>query len=203
LFLTASFPQDNPPTVPGINAYDFYSETGPTALGSLLTRETRCDPRKHVCTGKYIPQLPATCVVKRTLPKEYNPPTVKMMYMWAKRMIRMGALDNFNATPGLTPQQQKPQGNTRADIQDGVNMILRTLWNKGVWGVFKPVEFKSTFDEPCCEWANYSSQLTDFQGNRTGVYWRNPLMPLDPYFGNPPSCVFCQRDGSYNDENPA
>jgi hypothetical protein len=191
--------------VPAINAEIFYSKSEAVPLGTLLMRETRCDPTKLVCTGKNIPSIPSTCVRQRKLDqKGYDRPTRDNMYKWAKRMIRMGARDNFNATGDRTPSTtQNSQGNTRKEVQAGVNFILSTLWNQDCWGPFEPVEVEATFNESCCESPSYTKALSPFQSKRTGAFWRNVLHPHDGPQGNAPPCVWCQRDGAYNDENPA
>lgn len=210
---SGTFEEDNPPIIPGLNAFAFYAngdlqDALPKPIGSYLTRETRCDPNKGlVCTGNLIPSLPGTCVHRRELPEATqtaaNWLTADMLYDWGKRMIRMGARNLLNSVPNRTAFDQDPQGNPREEIHAGVNFILRTLWNSSLWGVYEDIDVESTYDELCCTSDEYAATLTEFQSNRTGASWRNPLNPDDEVKGNAPPCVWCQYDGAYNDENPS
>jgi len=202
----ADFEEYNPPIVPGLDAFDFYSPTYSPEykIGSYLDRATRCG-KGLICTGKLIPALPATCVVARPLApnKTYDKPTAENVYNWGKRWMRMGARNLLNTVANRTPAEQDDQGASRSDIHRGVNFIIGALWNTKLWGTFTPLTIESTYDELCCHWDNYTATLSTFQVNRTGPEYRNPLTPKDPEMGNAPPCVWCSYDGAYNDENPS
>lgn len=81
--------------------------------------------------------------------------------------------------------------------------MLKTLWDEQLWGAYKEISITETYNELCCKWDNYTESLSEFQRNRTGASFRNPVYPDDPVRGNSPPCVWCQFDGAYNDENPS
>ena len=199
---TSSLLDDSTRTIPGLDAGAFYSQSE-KQLGTFLVRLTRCDPNQGlICTGNAIPSLPATCVKRRKLPPNADKATPAQMYMWVKRFLRMGAT-NLEGVTNRNPSEQQPQGCSRKDIEAGVNMIVKSLWNSNLWGEYKDMKVESTFDELCCRWKNYTDKLSAFQANRTGPSYRNPLNPHDPNNGNAPPCVWCSFDGAYNDENPS
>jgi hypothetical protein len=202
---SGSFAEDNPLMIPGLNPEAFFSAAEVSSehpLGTYLQRRSACAPHL-ICTGVLVPTLPPTCVERRNLPRVHDRPTRERMYAWGKRMLRMGARNLQNTVPDRGPRDQLPQGASREQVHEGVNMILGGLWNAELWGPFVPLTIESTYDELCCLWSNYSSQLSDFQRNRTHANFRNPLKPLDSQYGNAPPCLWCQFDGAYNDENPS
>lgn len=91
-----------------------------------------------------------------------------------------GGTQNLEGAQGRRPSDQSPQGSSRAEIQAGVNMIVKTLWNPELWGPYHPMDVRDTFDELCCRWDNYSSQLSAFQRNRTGPRWVQAALYLVP-----------------------
>lgn len=84
-----------------------------------------------------------------------------------------------------------------------MNTILSGLWNPSVWGAFTPLTIESTHNELCCNWENYTAQLSQFQKDRTGASYRFPVDPNVEEIGNAPPCVWCEFDNAYNDENPS
>lgn len=198
-----SFQEDNPPIIPALNAFDFLSRSYSAPLGTLIQRTTRCNPNSGlICTGNIIRTLPATCVKMRNLPQDYDTPTKEKMYDWGLRMLRMGAR-NLGGVSGRGPRDQLAQGNPRDEIYKGANEILKVLWNSKVWDVFQTLKIETTYNELCCRWDNYTKKLSDFQSNRTGAEYRNPLNPNHKERGNAPPCIWCSFDGAYNDENPS
>lgn len=125
------------------------------------------------------------------------------MYEWGKRMMRMGAHNYEKTEPGLGPQDQTAEGSTREEVHAGVNAILSGLWNPTVWGTFEPLAIESTYNELCCNWDNYTAQMSQFQKDRTGASYRFPMDPNAAEIGNAPPCVWCEFDNAYNDENPS
>ena len=95
-------------------------------------------------------------------------------------------------------------------MHQGVNELLKALWNEDVFGAFQEVSFEETTDLACCppkayvgtSYDTYSDKLSAFQKARGGPAFRNPLFPNDAEYGNPPPCVWCAFDGAYVDENP-
>jgi len=126
-----------------------------------------------------------------------------MMYERGKRMMRMGAHNWEKSQSGLGPKDQTEQGSTRQEVHNGVNTILSGLWNPRIWGAYVPLTIESTYDELCCNWENYTAQLSQFQKDRTGASYRFPMDPNANEIGNAPPCIWCEFDSAYNDENPA
>jgi len=200
---SATAEEGNPFVIPGlIGTFEAKTSEDSRPFGSYIQRGTRCGP-EDICTGDSIPVLPATCVERRSLPSDHDKPLQQKMYEWGKRLMRMGAFNWQRNQPGKGPKDQTAEGSTREEVHAGVNTILSGLWNPALWGRFENLTIESTYDELCCNWDNYTAQLSQFQKDRTGASYRFPMDPNAEEIGNAPSCLWCDFDGAYNDENPS
>ena len=101
---TADYTEENPKTIPALDAYDFYSPDATTVGGGrpepgrYIERATRCG-EGLTCTGDLVPALPPTCVARRPLPNTTRPVGKAQVYEWAKRWVRMGARNLYNKAP--------------------------------------------------------------------------------------------------------
>ena len=176
--------------------------------GDYHARPTICEP-DLVCTGDLIPTIPATCVLERTVGQEDAPARVQitsgLLLDYGQRWLRMGARTAFAARDGAGLDSQMPQGVSREDVHAAVNAIFEALWPTQIVGAW-PGSMELLNEGPeaplCCQWSNYTNQLSDFQASRQGASWRNPVHPDNPNTGNAPPCVWCEWDGAFNDENP-
>lgn len=189
---TATAEESNPFTIPTlVGTFEMKKHEGVNAeapFGSYLQRGTRCRP-EDICIGDFIPSLPATCVERRSLPSDHDTPIQQKNYEWGKRMMRMGAYNWQKTQPGKGPKDQIAQGSTREEVHEGVNAILSGLWNPSLWGEFTPLTIESTYDELCCNWDDYTAQLSQFQKDRTGASYRFPVDPNAAEVGNALPCV--------------
>lgn len=205
-----------------VGAHGFYPGNQPEdrtkkLYGNYVSRQLICQPNISVCTGNLIPKLPPTCVMRRQafLPETAGGQniTTTMVLGWVQRMLRMGARtyapDDPRPLRNVSASGQEPQATSRGELQEGVNDIMQGLWPEEAlgdpWpGIQAPADVDLLTGQPlqCCERDNYTKSLSQFQKERGGAYFRNPTPPATAAQGNAPSCVWCQNDGAFNDENP-
>ena len=89
-----------------------------------------------------------------------------------------------------TPDMMVARGRSLARPLSLWQTIFETLWPANAVGGPFPGPMELANEGPgaplCCQWGNYTEQLSDFQAERQGASWRNPMHPANPETGNPP-----------------